>query len=74
MTSDPVPAADYVRKITLVQHTLYEAVQFFEARDWMNARIHCSEVRWSPITEKAQEALKVANELWDARLEGRTDG
>lgn len=33
--------------------------EFFKARDEMNAKVHCSPVRWSPITVRVALALGI---------------
>lgn len=35
-----------------------EAVDFFVARDEMNAKVHLAPPRWSPITEQCRSALE----------------
>lgn len=40
--------------------SLVQARDFFEHRDRMNAEVHCSEVRWSPLTVQLQEAARLA--------------
>lgn len=35
-----------------------EAVDFFVARDEMNAKVHLAPARWSPITEQCRHALE----------------
>ena len=43
-------------------------IQFFEARDEMNARVHLDGVRFSPITIRTQELREYLNELWQAAV------
>lgn len=38
------------------------ALEFFKARDEMNAKVHCSPTRLSPITERFMKALEADGE------------
>ena len=42
-----------------IRTALDEAVRFFTNRDEMNAAVHCSEVRWSPVTELVVSAQRL---------------
>jgi hypothetical protein len=39
-----------------ISHALDQATRFFEARDLMNAAVHCDSPRWSAITELVRDA------------------
>lgn len=40
-------------------------MRFFEARDKMNAEVHCAEIRWSPITVEVRIAHGLASKLYE---------
>jgi len=53
-----------LREVVGQQHeALLWASQMLEARDIMNAKVHCAPVSLSPITERVQMALKRGEEL-----------
>ena len=43
--------------------------KYFEARDQMNAEVHCAEIRWSPITVEMQNAHKLISRMHDRAKE-----
>ncbi len=49
--------------LSYTDQTIYRALrasdEFFTHRDLMNAGVHTTGVRWSPITELVREALQV---------------
>lgn len=46
-----------------VRATLRDAYNFLEARDHMNAAIHCQPVRWSPLTVRVFMAMDTLADL-----------
>jgi hypothetical protein len=49
----------------LISKALAAAAGYFVERDRMNALVHLSEVRWSPITDLVTEAAAVARRITD---------
>jgi hypothetical protein len=49
--------------ISEMADALSEALEFFVARDEMNAKVHLASPRWSPITEQCRRALE-AWRIW----------
>lgn len=45
-------------KESIVDRALKEAFEFFVHRDKMNARVHLSEIRWSPITDLVSQGIQ----------------
>jgi hypothetical protein len=48
-----------------IEEALSWADDFFEARDEMNAQVHCSPIRYSPITERVMAARAMLVEHTD---------
>ena len=48
--------AELETKVRVAQEALCWACEMFVARDEMNAKVHCSPVRFSPITERCIKA------------------
>lgn len=44
-------------KLNVAQEALIWAKEMFEARDAMNAKVHCAPIRLSPITERVLQSL-----------------
>lgn len=55
-----MPEIDRAQLIERMADALSEAVDYFVARDEMNAKVHLQEPRWSPITDACRDAL----EMW----------
>ena len=45
------------QEVQQIVQALSEAQMFLIRRDEMNAAVHCEKTRWSPLTEKVQDAL-----------------
>lgn len=48
-------------KLDVAKEALQWAYECFLARDLMNAHIHCSPLRLSPVTERVKQALEAIN-------------
>jgi len=44
----------------LIEHALSWALDMLKARDQMNAAVHCTPVRYSPVTQLAWDAHTIA--------------
>lgn len=55
VTDEPPHALVLIEELA---DAISEAVEFFVARDEMNAKVHLAPPRWSPITEQCQHALE----------------
>jgi len=47
-----------IKVLLVMKEALVWATEMFHARDEMNAKVHCSPVKWSPVTLRCKQALE----------------